>query len=293
MIVGVLDESAAPARTQPKDVETHALQVAASWTTVFDNISKIPEWWSDALCKTVTGDAFTRRKLYSDRELSVVTFRRVIAITTIDAGALRGDLGDRLVLVDLETIDKRRSERALLDQHKKMRPRILGAFCTLLSRVLHTLPNVHLEEMPRMADFACVLAALDEIRGTRSLATYLGQRERIADDVVQGDPVGSAVAEWLGETRGTIHTLTMKELRRALVAHDAEVAYRLPKTDSGLGQAMKRLAPALRYGGFEITQPRKTDKTRKWTLTTAQTAQAPESRTGDAKKGVDPRALPF
>lgn len=293
MIVGVLDESAAPARTQPKDVETHALQVAASWTTVFDNISKIPEWWSDALCKTVTGDAFTRRKLYSDRELSVVTFRRVIAITTIDAGALRGDLGDRLVLVDLETIDKRRSETALLDQHKKMRPRILGAFCTLLSRVLHTLPNVHLEEMPRMADFACVLAALDEIRGTRSLATYLGQRERIADDVVQGDPVGSAVAEWLGETRGTIHTLTMKELRRALVAHDAEVAYRLPKTDSGLGQAMKRLAPALRYGGFEITQPRKTDKTRKWTLTTAQTAQAPESRTDDAKKGVDPRALPF
>jgi hypothetical protein len=295
MIVGVLDESDAPTRTQPKDVETHALSVAASWTSVFDNISRISEWWSDALCKTVTGDAFTRRKLYSDRELSVVSFRRVVAITTIDAGALRGDLGDRLVLVDLETIDKRRngSETAIRDQHKGMRPRILGAFCTLLSRVLRTLPTVHLEEMPRMADFARVLAALDEIRGTRSLATYLRQRERIADDVVQGDPVGSAVAEWLEETRGTIHTLTMKELRRALVAHDSEVAYRLPKTDSGLGQAMKRLAPALRLGGFEITQPRKTDKTRKWTLTTAQTAQTPESRTDDAKKGLDPRALPF
>jgi hypothetical protein len=85
----------------------------------------------------------------------------------------------------------------------------------------------------------------------------------------------------------------MKELRRALVAHDSEVAYRLPKTDSGLAQAMKRLAPALRLGGFEITQARKTDKLRKWRLTTAQTAQAPESRTDDAKKGFDPRALPF
>lgn len=293
MIVGVLDASDAPTRTQPKDPETYALSVAASWTTVFDNVSKIPEWWSDALCKTVTGDAFTRRKLYSDRELSIVTFRRVIAITTIDAGALRGDLGDRLVLVDLETIDKRRSETALLDQHKTMRPRILGALCTLLSRVLRTLPTVHLEEMPRMADFACVLAALDEIRGTRSLVTYLGQRERIADDIVEGDPVASMVAEWLEATRGTIHTLTMKELLRALVAHDSEGAHRLPRTARGLGGALKRLIPALLLRGYVITPNRKTDKTRKWTLTTAQTAQAPESRTDDAKKGVDPRALPF
>jgi hypothetical protein len=295
MIVGVLDASDAPTRTQPRDVETFALSVAASWATVFDNVSKIPEWWSDALCKTVTGDAFTKRKLYADRELSVVSFRRPVAITTIDAGALRGDLGDRLVLVELERIDdkSRRSETAILDRHAEALPRLLGAFCTLLSRVLRTRPTVQLDELPRMADFARVLAALDEIRGTRSLATYLGQRERIADDVVQGDSVGSAVAEWLEETRGTIHTLTMKELRRALVAHDSEVEARLPRTDCGLGQAMKRLAPALRYGGFEITQPRKTDKTRKWTLTTAQTAQAPESRTGDAKKGVDPRALPF
>jgi hypothetical protein len=293
MIVGVLDASDAPTRTQPKDVETHALQVAASWTTVFDNVSKIHEWWSDALCKTVTGDAYTRRKLYADLNLSIVSFRRVIAITTIDAGALRGDLGDRLVLVDLETIGKRRSETALLDQHKKMRPRILGALCTLLSRVLRTLPTVHLEEMPRMADFACVLAALDEIRGTRSLVTYLGQRERIADDIVEGDPVASMVAEWLEATRGTIHTLTMKELLRALVAHDSEGAHRLPRTARGLGGALKRLIPALLLRGYVITPNRKTDKTRKWTLTTAQTAQAPESRTEDAKKGVDPRALPF
>jgi hypothetical protein len=295
MIVGVLDASEAPTRTQPRDVETFALTVAASWTTVFDNVSKIPEWWSDALCKTVTGDAFTKRKLYADRELSVVSFRRPVAITTIDAGALRGDLGDRLVLVELERIDDkcRRSETAILDRHAEALPRLLGAFCTLLSRVLRTRPTVHLDELPRMADFARVLAALDEIRGTRSLATYLGQRERIADDVVQGDSVGSAVAEWLEETRGTIHTLTMKELRRALVAHDSEGAHRLPRTARGLGGALKRLIPALLLRGYVITPNRKTDKTRKWTLTTAQTAQAPESRTEDAKKGVDPRALPF
>jgi hypothetical protein len=85
----------------------------------------------------------------------------------------------------------------------------------------------------------------------------------------------------------------MKELLRALVAHDSEGAHRLPRTARGLGGALKRLIPALLLRGYVITPNRKTDKTRKWTLTTAQTAQAPESRTDAPKNGVDPRALPF
>jgi hypothetical protein len=74
---------------------------------VVDNMCAICGWWSDALCKCVTGDGWVRRPLYTDGELSVVSFRRVLALTTIDAGALRGDLGDRLVLADLEPIDGR------------------------------------------------------------------------------------------------------------------------------------------------------------------------------------------
>lgn len=291
MIVGVLDASDAPTRTQPRDPETYALSVAGSWSTVFDNVSTIPEWQSDALCKTVTGDAFTKRKLYADRELSVVSFRRVLAITTIDAGAIRGDLADRLALVELDKIDKssRRSESEIRDRFEEIRPRLLGAFCGLLSKTRAALPGVKLDELPRMADFARVLSAVDSVRGTRSLATYLGQGERLADDVVEGDSVGTAIRGYMaGRSRWSG---TMKELLEAITPDDPPRDF--PKSPRKLASRVKRLAPALEAVGIFVHAPGKTDKTRTWGVLTAQTAQTPETRTDDGGNGVDPRAIPF
>ena len=289
MIVGVIDKSAAPTRSQPRELETYALSISASWTTVFDNVSTIPELISDALCKTVTGDAFTKRKLYADRELTVVSFRRVVVITTIDAGALRADLADRLVLVELDKIDKVLSEIEIIKRHGELCPRLLGAFCTLLASTLARLPGVEIEELPRMADFARVLAAVDDVRGTRSLATYLGQRERLADDVVESDAVGTAIrgfmagrSSWSG---------IMKELLAEITPDDPGRDF--PKTPKKLGSRLKRLAPSLEKLGIFVHQPNKTDKTRTWGLQTARTAQPPETHADDVENAVAARAVHF
>jgi hypothetical protein len=223
-----------------------------------------------------------------------VSFRRVVAITTIDAGALRGDLADRLVLVELDKIDKstRRSEREIVQRCAELRPRLFGAFCTLLSRVLAALPGVKLDELPRMADFARVLAAVDDVRGTRSLATYLGQGERLADDVVEGDSVGTAIRGFMANRSSW--SGTMKDLLDAITPD--EPGRDFPKTPKKLGSRLKRLAPALEAVGVFVYQPGKTDKTRTWMLQgdpKAQTAQPPETRTDDPENAVDPRAIPF
>jgi hypothetical protein len=281
MIVGVLDASDAPTRTQPRDLENFCLSVAGSWATVFDNVSTIPEWQSDALCMAATGGSFTKRALYSDRGLSVASFRRVLTITSIDAGALKGDLGERVVLVELDKIDKgsRRSESEIKARFEELRPRILGAFLGLVSKTLAALPRVHLKELPRMADFAKVLDALDMELGTDRLATYLGQGERLADDVVEGDSVGTAIRGFV-ESRPTGWSGTMKELLEAI---KPEVPPRdFPKSPRKLASRVKRLAPALEAGGIFVHPPGKTDKTRTWGIFTAQTAQPPENPTGDA-----------
>jgi hypothetical protein len=273
---GVFNPSGAPVQSQPRDEERWATILANTWSIVVDNISKIPPWWSDSLCKAVTGDGFSKRSHYVEKALTVFSFRRVIALNSIDAGALRGDLGERLLLVDLEEIPKRRTDREIDAIFEEARPRILGAFLDLVSGVLARRDKIVVDELPRLADFGIVLASLDEMRGTDSLVRFNRQRERIADDVVDADPVGSTVAEWLGATAGTVHTINMRELRRELVAHDDEVARRLPGTDKGLSAALRRLAPELRLRGVEVDPPRKGDKLRKWRLTTARTAQPPE-----------------
>jgi hypothetical protein len=250
MLVGLLDPSPAALRSPPSDDRQWAVAANASWAMVIDNVSSIPPWWSDALCKVVTGDGYTLRKLYTDAELTVLAFRRVVALTSIDPGALRGDLGDRLLLIDLEAIreSRRRTEKELEARFCALRPRMLGAILDIVVGVLRELPNVKLDAMPRLADFACVLSAMDSVLRTHSLNAYLGQRERIASDVVESDPVGLGLVNLMATTSEWSGTPT--ELLRAIDPPKPVRGW--PQSARAFSARLKRLTPALRAIGIEV-----------------------------------------
>lgn len=275
-ICGVFDPSPAPTRSQPRNEESWAVMVAHSWTTVIDNVSTIPAWLSDALCKVVTGDGWVRRGLYTNADPFVLSFRRVVALTTIDAGALRGDLGERMVLVDLEPIapEKRRTERELNKAYDANQPAILGALLDLLAGALSRLDSVNLPTYPRMADFARLLAAVDATIGTDSLSIYAEQGTRIAGEVLEADPVGDAVAAFvrrIGVFQGTAAEL-LKAIKPQGAQHEG-----WPDSGRGMGAALKRLTPALALQGVAVTPPKPTDRTRIYLLqATARIAQSPE-----------------
>lgn len=290
-ICGLFDASGAPIRSQPRDAESWAMSIANGWTAVIDNVSAIPAWWSDALCKAVTGDGWVRRALYSNADVAVLRFRRVLALTSIDPGALRGDLGQRLVLVDLEPIepDRRRTERELDRLYRAAHPKILGALLDLLAGVLARLDAIGTDGLPRMADFARVLAAVDAVLGTSSLKLYSDQEKRIAGEVLESDPIGEAVMRWtrnVGPWEGSAQTLL-----RCLKPEDAGREW--PRTGRGMGASLRRLAPALAHHGIRVTPPRPTDHTRTFRLETiAQTARSPESNSGSRGAPDAPGAIP-
>jgi hypothetical protein len=229
--------------------------MSGCWAALIDNVSRIPPWFSDALCKAVSGDGLVRRRLYSDGDLSVVTFRRVICMTSIDAGALRGDLGDRLLLVDLERIEasKRRSKLELRQRFEALQPRLLGALLDLVVDVLQLLPGVELPEMPRMADFARVFAALDKRDGSvgRAALLYGDQRDRIAAEVVESDSIGPALLAFLEEHDGWEGTAG--ELLDRLSNVPPPRGW--PPNARAMSGALKRLRPALLQLGWEATPP--------------------------------------
>ena len=206
----LVDPSGAPTRAEPRDTRQWAITASGSWVVAIDNLSAVTPWFSDALCRAATGDGWVDRALYTDSELAVLRFQRAIILTSIDAGALRGDLADRLVLADLERIrpERRRAKRELDENYEVARPRLLGALLDLLVRALADLPTVDTDTLPRMADFARVLAALDKVRGTDGLSLYIEQSGRVAQDVVDADAVAVAVmafasehGEWVGMGR--------------------------------------------------------------------------------------------
>lgn len=200
IMLDVIDPSTAPLRSQPRDPESWAVAASGSWAICIDNVSTIPDWWSDALCKAVTGDGWVGRRRYTDSDISVLKFHRVVMLTSIDAGALRGDLGDRLLLMDLEPIGEaeRRAESELNRLFAECQPLIFGALLDIVADVLPRLNTVKLSLMSRMADFCRVLAAMDAAKGGDgsdglSLPLYFDQRNQIASDVVEGDVVGCEI----------------------------------------------------------------------------------------------------
>lgn len=288
-VVGITDPSPAPLRSQPRDVEQWAMAAAGSWVVCIDNVSAIPAWWSDAICKAVTGDGWIRRRLYTDSELAVLSFRRAVILTSIDAGALRGDLGDRLLLLDMRPFPDGRwvAETELDRRYGRSKPGILGAVLDLLACALLRLPSIPLAQSARMADFSRVLAAVDAELGTSAHAAYLNQRGRVAQDVIEGDPVAVAIValiERAGAFEGNAAAI-QEEIKPERAGKE------WPANARGLSGRLRRLIPALKIVGIEAIPPNQSDKARKWRLhraqvgesagATALTAQPPESGDSD------------
>ena len=269
-IAQLLDPSPAPTRAAPRDLEAWVTAAAGSQVVALDNLSTIAGWLSDALCRASTGEGMVKRALYTDDGLSVLTFRRAVILTSIDAGAMRGDLGERLVPVELERITsaRRRTDDELSATFARLHPGILGALCDLAARVLDQLPATHVADLPRMADFGRLLAAVDALTGWQSLDAYRASAEQVAADVVHGDALAMAVIEMLGDlTTGRWHG-TPTELYRALdrYHHDAPG---WPKSLKALSGALVRLAPALRSAGIDVAKQRSGEQGRTFTLTQA------------------------
>lgn len=267
MIVNLTDPSAAAKRSQPRDIKAWSVQAFNSWALCLDNVSAIPPWLSDTLCRAVTGDGIVDRALYSDDDVVVLTFRRVLAMTTIDAGALAGDLAERTMVLDLQPITRetRRGEEELDAAYNAARPAILAALLDLLAAVLRELPNVTLSSKPRLADFARVLAAVDQITGWSTLADFTAAAESVNVDALAGDPFGSALVAWLDANGPWSGTAT--QLLDVLPPPDGYHP-QWPKDATRASGRLKRIAPLLRAVGIHYDDSQRTpDRTRQRLIT--------------------------
>jgi hypothetical protein len=265
LLSSLIDPCAAQLRTAPGNVEDWAVAAAGSWVTVLDNISHLQPWLQDAICKAVTGDGLLRRMLYTNQDVTVLAFRRVLAITSIDPGPLHGDLADRLLSIDLDRIDEpaRADETSLKEKWTSIRPRVLAGLLNLTVEVLRVLTAIRHQDLPRMADFARVLLAVDEVCGSDGYRQYREQARGVAEMVFSSDPLGVAIREHLTQSwQGTA-----TELLRTLTP-DGKAPNGWPTTPQAIGGRLARLAPSARTIGWTIDQAPRSgkDRTRGWII---------------------------
>ena len=104
MLRSLIDPSATPTRSPPR--EDRDLMIAASngHIIAIDNVSSIPAWLSDALCRIATGGGYATRQLYSDTDEVLLAVQRPVIITAIEDVISRDDLADRSICVTLAPI---------------------------------------------------------------------------------------------------------------------------------------------------------------------------------------------
>jgi hypothetical protein len=253
-----IDPNTASLRSEPRDPRDLMIAATNSWVIAYDNLSHLPPWLSDCLCRLATGGGFATRELYSDGDETIFSATRPALVNGIEDIVTRADLLDRSMLVSLPTIPEhaRRTKSSIDGAFKAMHAQVLGALLDAVCTGLTNIDKVKLRNLPRMADFARWVTACSSALGWEKTAFVDAYRENIraANDLALGE---SAI---VGPLRKLIerHTTWSGTPGDLLVALTKLVDEKLassrdwPKRPNELGGRLKRLAPNLRKAGVHI-----------------------------------------
>lgn len=264
MVRSLVDPSAAPIRAMPRDDRDLVVSASNSHVLAFDNLSSVPSWFSDALCRLSTGGGFATRTLTTDREETIFEAQRPIILNGIPLLTDRADLADRAVTVHLRAIteEERRPEDDLWDAFERRVPNILGALLDAVCAALRNLASVRLQRSSRMADFekwvTAAEAGLGWEEGTFS-PIYRENRRNISDSAFEADPVAVAIRDFVIAECPEGYTGTATALLNALngrVAEGMRKSRLWPGHAQALGNRIERIAPLLRGKGFVVDRRR-------------------------------------
>lgn len=221
MVRALIDPSSMGPLSFPDNARELIQVLSHHYMVFFDNVSSITVEQSNTICRAVTGEATSKRQLWTDDEDVIYSFRRCAGFTGINPTARNPDLLDRSILIGLERIpkEKRREERLVLEEFEAMRPRLVGAMFTVLSKAMAIYPEIQLTEMSRMADFCRWGCAI-----TRALGYDVSDFQRIYsanikeqhEEAIQGSQLATAVRAfmqvhvegWKGRPSALLQALT-------------------------------------------------------------------------------------
>ena len=265
------DPAIEPLRALPKNERDLAIAAGNAWVLAFDNLSGIPDRLSDALCRLATGGGFATRQLYTDAEEIIFSARRPIILNGIDDVATRGDLQERSLLISLPSIpeEERREENSFWAEFEGARSRVFGALLLGVSAALRNADDVHLDRMPRMADFTVQATAMESYFGWEPgsfVEVYARNRLQASEVLLSNEPLTDAIEKLLEWEGKPAWSGTATQLQQALGRYaDDEIkrSRAWPKGPQALSRRLKRMAPALRAAGIEYTEHEQGHRKRK------------------------------
>ena len=257
----LVDPQASPVLAQPCSTRDLMVTAFGGWLLVYDNISILPNWLSDSLCRLATGGGFSGRALYSDDERRTIHAERPVVLNGVDEFVRRDDLADRCVFLQPPPISQtsRRAEAEFWQAFRADYPAIFGGLLDAIVGGLRGLPSVNPLKLPRMADFARFGEAVGRGLGWPAetfLSIYGDNRREAASASLEDSPLARVLLESaeLGGLRKDWKlspTEMLEELTRD-VPRRVRMSAQWPKTVRAFSDDLRRIAPQLRTRGISV-----------------------------------------
>ncbi len=277
----LIDPNSCPLRSAPKSAEDLFISARVCAVVSLENVSHLPAATQDAMCVLATGGGFAKRKLYSDAEESVISVKRPVVLNGISAAVTAQDLVDRTITIETPVISERLEVTDLWREYEAERPCLLGALLDIFAKALELVPQMHIpaDERPRLIEFARLGMAVAAAAGHEPedfLHEFNSSRQESLARTIDASPVAAAVVE-LVEARPQGVTASVKEILLILEQYRPTGCDSWPRSAKGLGDALRRAAPALRQIGIECKPLGKSGGTVKWGIGRKLSKQCPAS----------------
>jgi hypothetical protein len=241
----------------------------------YDNLSSMTAATSDALCRIVTGEGFTRRALYTDDTDYAAGCQAMLGVSSITQVSERSDLLDRSLILGLSPIlpGDRRPESAFWEAFEAARPGILAGMLDTLASMMEIEPRLGITPLPRMADYARWGEAAAQAVGAppnRFLKAYQDNVDQQNQTALDADPVAQAILalmtnkpQWEGNASQLLLSLRISAREQNI---DTE-RRSWPRDGSGLSKRIRAIEPNLASVGIDVAYLQRTSGTRPLRLT--------------------------
>lgn len=226
------------------------------YSAVYDNISYISTETSDLFCISSTGGGMDKRKLYTDEDSMIMSFKHCVILNGLKLAIKKPDLLDRTIMLRLGRLKgKYKTEAEINSAFDKALPEILGGAFDILAKAIEKYPCVKVEQPPRMADFAKWGYAVAEAlggHGDQFLEDYAANIAAQNDLLVQKNSLCQAVLELMEDKPKLATTIgkAFESLKRLARTDAGDRSF--PSRDKELRPYLEELGPVLDSFGIRF-----------------------------------------
>ena len=257
----LVDPSRVPLISMPTKIDDLAGVLAKTHMICFDNLATIKSDVSDLLCMASTGGGYTKRKLYTDDEEVIYSFKRCICLNGIDIVATQPDLLDRSLLIELERIPTGvyQTEATINARFESVRAEIIGGCLTAIAKAKVIYSDITVPGLGRMADFmhwGYAIAEVLGVGGDNFVKIYAENQSKSILEAIDSHPVAAAVVTLMSnqtQWRGSVSSLLMV-LNQVANTSGMDTNHKLwPKAPKSLSSRLKEVKSNLEAVGIKYS----------------------------------------